>query len=42
MPRARLVDAKGGPQERRSTVLPRYVRMIRQIETLVAGAYRMT
>ena len=39
VPRARLAAPDGGTQEWRSTVLPRYARMTRQIEALIAGAY---
>ena len=39
VPRARLTDAAGGRQEWRSNVLPRYARMTRQVEALIAGAY---
>ena len=49
VPRARMSDAKsGGTQEWRSTALPRYARMTRQVrpkagqtevEALIAGAY---
>jgi transposase-like protein len=34
-----LAAPDGGTQEWRSTVLPRYARMTRQIEALIAGAY---
>jgi len=39
VPRARLAAQDGGTQEWRSAVLPRYARMTRQIEALIAGAY---
>ena len=39
VPRARLVAEDGGTQEWRSTALPRYARMTRQVEALIAGAY---
>lgn len=39
VPRARLAAQDGGTQEWRSTVLPRYARMTRQIEALIAGAH---
>jgi transposase-like protein len=38
-PRARLAAEDGGTQEWRSTALPRYARMTRQVEALIAGAY---
>ncbi len=39
VPRARLPSADGATREWRSTVLPRYARMTRQVEALIAGAY---
>ncbi len=39
VPRARLADADGGTREWRSSALPRYARMTRQVEALIAGAY---
>ena len=40
VPRARMVDApEGGTREWRSPALPRYARMTRQVEALIAGAY---
>ena len=39
VPRARLAAQDGGTEEWRSSVLPRYARMTRQIEALIAGAY---
>jgi putative transposase len=39
VPRARVAAADGSTQEWRSTALPRYARMTRQVEALVAGAY---
>ncbi len=39
VPRARLSDADGRRQEWRSNVLPRYARMTRHVEALIAGAY---
>jgi putative transposase len=39
VPRARLSDADGRRQEWRGNVLPRYARMTRQVEALIAGAY---
>ena len=39
VPRARLGDAEGGTREWRSSALPRYARMTRQVEALIAGAY---
>lgn len=39
VPRARLADAGGGTREWRSAALPRYARMTRQVEALIAGAY---
>ena len=39
VPRARLATADGGTQEWRSQALPRYARMTRQVEALIAGAY---
>ena len=34
-----MADAEGGTQEWRSAALPRYARMTRQVEALIAGAY---
>jgi putative transposase len=39
MPRARMADAEDGTREWRSAALPRYARMTRQVEALIAGAY---
>ena len=39
VPRARMAAADGGTEEWRSTALPRYGRMTRQVEALIAGAY---
>jgi putative transposase len=40
VPRARMADgAEGGTHEWRSPALPRYARMTRQVEALIAGAY---
>jgi putative transposase len=39
VPGARLADAGGGTREWRSSALPRYARMTRQVEALIAGAY---
>jgi putative transposase len=39
VPRARLAAEDGGRREWRSTALPRYARMTRQVEALIAGAY---
>ena len=39
VPRARLAAADGGTSEWRSQALPRYARMTRQVEALIAGAY---
>jgi transposase-like protein len=39
VPRARLVDAEGASREWHSTALPRYARMTKQVEALIAGAY---
>lgn len=39
VPRARMADADGGTREWRSPSLPRYARMTRQVEALIAGAY---
>ena len=39
MPRARMAAEGGGTQEWRSAALPRYARMTRQVEALIAGAY---
>jgi putative transposase len=38
-PRARLANAGGTSREWRSDVLPRYARMTKQVEALIAGAY---
>jgi putative transposase len=38
-PRARLANDHGTSQEWRSQVLPRYTRMTKQVEALIAGAY---
>ena len=38
VPRARL-EAEGGTEEWRSAALPRYARMTRQVEALIAGTY---
>ncbi len=40
VPRARMTAEGGGTQEWRSATLPRYSRMTRQVEALIAGAYR--
>src|SRR3954471_19580226 len=40
VPRARLAAEGGGTREWRSAALPRYARMTRQVEALIAGAYR--
>ena len=39
VPRARLVDAEGASREWHSKALPRYARMTKQVEALIAGAY---
>ena len=39
LPRARMTTDGGGTQEWRSALLPRYARMTRQVEALIAGAY---
>jgi putative transposase len=39
VPRARLVAANGATREWRSATLPRYGRMTRQVEALIASAY---
>ena len=39
VPRARLNQADGTHREWRSEVLPRYARMTKQVEALIAGAY---
>src|SRR5689334_3329636 len=39
VPRARMAEAEGGTREWRSSALPRYARMTRQVEALIAGAY---
>ena len=39
VPRARLNEADGTSREWRSEALPRYARMTRQVEALIAGAY---
>jgi putative transposase len=39
VPRARMVTEGGATKEWRSATLPRYARMTRQVEALVAGAY---
>src|SRR3712207_1097846 len=39
VPRARLQAEDGTTREWRSAVLPRYARMTRQVEALIAGAY---
>jgi len=39
VPRARMATEGGGTQEWRSATLPRYARMTRQVEALIAGAY---
>jgi transposase-like protein len=39
VPRARIAEAAGGTREWRSASLPRYGRMTRQVEALIAGAY---
>ncbi|HEX2184623.1 MAG TPA: IS256 family transposase [Chloroflexota bacterium] len=39
VPRARMAADGGGTREWRSSALPRYARMTRQVEALIAGAY---
>ncbi|MBV8091547.1 MAG: transposase, partial [Alphaproteobacteria bacterium] len=39
VPRARLDQAEGTSREWRSEALPRYARMTKQVEALIAGAY---
>ena len=39
VPRARMAAEGGGTQEWRSASLPRYARMTKQVEALIAGAY---
>jgi len=39
VPRARMAAEGGGTQEWRSATLPRYARMTKQVEALIAGAY---
>src|SRR5947209_15878295 len=39
VPRARMTAEGGSTQEWRSATLPRYARMTRQVEALIAGAY---
>src|SRR5947209_13863186 len=39
VPRARMTTEGGSTQEWRSASLPRYARMTRQVEALIAGAY---
>ena len=39
VPRARMSAADGGTKEWRSAALPRYARMTRQVEALIASAY---
>src|SRR4051794_13116476 len=39
VPRARMAAEGGGTQEWRSAALPRYARMTRQVEALIAAAY---
>jgi putative transposase len=39
VPRARMAAENGSTQEWRSATLPRYARMTRQVEALIAGAY---
>ena len=39
VPRARMAAGGGGTREWRSSALPRYARMTRQVEALIAGAY---
>ena len=39
VPRARVSNSDGTSQEWRSNVLPRYARLTKQVEALIAGAY---
>src|SRR5690242_5413573 len=39
VPRARIAGTEGGTREWHSAALPRYARMTRQVEALIAGAY---
>src|SRR5512146_1668428 len=39
VPRARIGSADGGTDEWKSRTLPRYARMTRQVEALIAGTY---
>jgi transposase-like protein len=39
VPRARIGGADGGPAEWKSKALPRYTRMTKQVEALIAGTY---
>ncbi len=39
VPRARMAEGEGGTKEWHSAALPRYARMTRQVEALIAGAY---
>ncbi len=39
LPRVRLVRSDGKSEEWRSAVIPRYARMTRQVEALIASAY---
>src|ERR671938_488717 len=39
VPRARMATADGGTREWRSSALPRYARMTRRVEAVIAGAY---
>src|SRR4051794_4247622 len=39
VPRARMAAEGGGTKEWRSATLPRYARMTRQVEALIAGSY---
>ncbi len=39
VPRARMAAADGGTKEWQSAALPRYARMTRAVEALIAGAY---
>ncbi len=39
VPRARMTSEGGGTREWRSATLPRYARMTRQVEALIAGGY---
>src|SRR3954462_8756630 len=39
VPRARMTDAEGGTREWHCAALPRYGRMTRQVEALIAGVY---